>query len=499
MSDLPPQLKPANPVQDPVHGRIWLTRVEVDLINTPELQRLRRIGQLHPADLVFPGATHNRFAHSLGAMHVMGWILRQRKLQEYFKKHGLTSYIPVLRIAALLHDIGHLPFSHVGETAWGIAQTARFENLENEGVSVFDLASSGSRRAYHEELSVKLIHGDRIRKIINRHIRRRFDGRTAAETVARIVDGTEPNVVMRNLLSSELDCDRLDYLVRDSVTSGLVYGRVDLAYLIGSLVVCTGGGDDVLAIDERHGLRAAEHYLFARYYHYAQFISHKTITSAEVTLTAAILELIRAGALKRPAEIDEIVADPARVNEFLALTDGTVESKLLTAANDHPNRPDLVEAATRLIERKLMKTVARDDRLEDKPRQRQPAEHRWDTLLARTKKHDFAARCDVEPGYFCYRSSRHDLSGAQASVPPSEIFNPTQRNQWQKAAKVGEHGGEARLVVEKSNVLGHLSGQVWATRRVFAREPLSSYGSRTRTEQFERLRSCVEEEKTPSR
>jgi HD superfamily phosphohydrolase len=496
-------------VQDPVHGRIWLTELEIELINTPEFQRLRRIGQLSPADLVFPGATHNRFAHSLGATHVMGWILRQQNMQDYFKESDRTNFIPLLRVAALLHDIGHLPFSHVGETAWSIAGSGNFGSYaEEDGISVFDVAAEERARSpYHEKLSVALIRSERISEIINRHLPgEEFDGSDATEAVARIVNGDEPNLVMRSLLSSDLDCDRLDYLLRDSLAAGLVYGHVDLSYLIGNLVVCRRKkpedadpdyDDAVLAIDDRHGLLAGEHYLLARYYHYAQFISHKTITSAEVTLTAAILELIRAEALPRPEQVDAMVRDPTRADEFLRLTDGYVESQIASAPADHQGHDDLVEAARRLTERKLMKTPGRGEGLEKKRKAGDPPRsHPWDTRLGSPeRKREFADSIGIDPDYFCFSRTSQGLSGAEAGMSPSDFVEGDRADMersWEKGAKVGEHEGKPRLLIDASSVLRHLSGRVWATRRVYAREPLDEYGSSGRTARFEALRGELE-------
>lgn len=103
------------PVHDPVHKRIWLTELELKVIDTPEFQRLRRVSQLGLADYVFPAATRTRFSHSLGVVYVMGELLRAQKaaLADHLAVSGVDWR--VLRLAALLHDIGHLPFSHPAE------------------------------------------------------------------------------------------------------------------------------------------------------------------------------------------------------------------------------------------------------------------------------------------------------------------------------------------------------------------------------------------------
>jgi HD superfamily phosphohydrolase len=150
VSHLPAPLEPANPIHDPVHGRVWLTALEIAVINTPEFQRLRSIGQLTPVEQVFPGATHNRFAHSIGVVHIMGLILRQPSIHQYFVQKD-ERYIQLLRLAALLHDVGHLPFSHVGEMAWNASATSNGVYDADRGETVFDAAARAKAKpALHE-------------------------------------------------------------------------------------------------------------------------------------------------------------------------------------------------------------------------------------------------------------------------------------------------------------------------------------------------------------
>jgi HD superfamily phosphohydrolase len=288
MTSLPTQLIPANAIHDPVHGRIWLTRVEMEVINTPEFQRLRGIGQLTPVDLVFPGATHNRFAHSIGAAHVIGMIVSHGKVAEYFDGDRAELVQP-LRLAALLHDIGHLPFSHVGEMAWLAANKVNPFAYNSDGaapLTVYDAAAAArADDPLHERLSALIIRESRIGDLIDRWCDP-INDEPASQVVQRIIEGSYTDVVVRNMLSSDLDCDRLDYLLRDSMAAGLVYGHIDLAYLVGAMMVAKDDGGPVLAIDGKHGLITGEHFLLARYFHYAQFVSHKTVAAAEVTLGA---------------------------------------------------------------------------------------------------------------------------------------------------------------------------------------------------------------------
>lgn len=508
MPELPPPLDPRFAIHDPVHGRVWLTPTEIAIVNTPEFQRLRHIGQITPVDHVFPGTTHNRFAHSIGVMHIMGRVLSQRDIMSYFSTPGRELYIPLVRLAALLHDVGHLPFSHVGEMAWNATRNSgrAFAYTSNDGArSVFDVAAGARPKpAVHEELSALVIRYSSIADVIDDGLPS-VNGTKASDLVAKIVEGADTDLVVRNLLSSELDCDRLDYLLRDSLYAGLVYGHIDLDYLIGNLITVeeeaqpgNGPAQRLLAIDRRHGLVAGEHFLMARYYHYAQFISHKTVAAAEVDMVAGMIELIR---LERLPLIDRLLGGPAteRLAQLRELTDFHVLELLRDAATDTRVSDELREAAVRLFERKLLKTAARDDRLEELPRPPAPPRHPWDVRLKRdVDKLAVAEGCDIDPSRFCYRRSALPLSGIPGEERPSTFATPagadTVRRGLIKAAKVGGNGEPLRLLIEESPILRGLSKQQWATRRIFVREPLDSYHPRRASDEFTRLKQFFADE-----
>jgi HD superfamily phosphohydrolase len=506
MTDLPKALKPVNPVHDSVHGRIWLTAVELDVINTPEFQRLRRISQLEPVDIVFPGATHRRFAHSLGAAHVMGMILRQEAFEEHFKDR--PHMFQILRLAALLHDIGHLPFSHVGEVAWNVSRRDGWQQYAEAGpLTALDIIAAAETGGYHETLSALIVRSERIQEVINRHLPDDFgDGNqslTAADLVARTIS-TLPNeadsgdVVVQNLLSSDLDCDRLDYLLRDSEAVGLTYGHVDLAYLIGNLIVANDEqAGTVLALTDKHGKIPGEHYLLCRYYHYAQLVSHKTAGAAELALGGAILELIREGALPDAAMIEQSIQN-GKPELAMQLIDDTVIALLTQVPAQFGHNEMLVECARRVLERKLLKVAVHEDRLEPMKEAGRPAIHPWDLILPRRgqvdAKLDVAEKCNVDPALFYYKVSRRPLSGIEPDTSTSKAVKETQKMQarWTKSAKVASATGDPRPLVEESPVLAAISSHQWSTRRVFVREPLETYENGDRTQEFGRIREFFE-------
>ena len=281
------------------------------------------------------------------------------------------------------------------------------------------------------------------------------------------------------------------------MTAGLVYGNIDLAYLVGNLVVAEDPGGRVLAIDGKHGRMAGEHFLLARYFHYAQFISHKTVASAEVDLIAAMLELIRLD--KLPSHATLFSGDAAaRLDQLGALTDYRVMMLLDECASVN-GEAHLTEAAARLMQRRLLKTAARHEALECLPHTADPRAHKWDTLLRDLEAKQVAAqRCGVDPELFCYRHKSLPLTSVPGDIPTSQGTTDAGRRDAsqgvRKGAKITDEKDRPELLLERSSLLRHLSAQQWATRRIFVREPLASYAPRRPTKDFKLIKAYFEGE-----
>ena len=173
--------------------------------------------------------------HSIGSAHVIGWMLAQPRLREHFA--GREEMIQVLRLAALLHDLGHLPFSHLGELVYGAVEGGGLELIEAGEQTAFDVAAGTTAyRAHHEELTGRLIESSPVGARIDEALGD-IDGENASTLVRAVIDGSYPDPLCQALVSSDVDCDRLDYLLRDSLAVGLPYGQIDLAYLIENLVI----------------------------------------------------------------------------------------------------------------------------------------------------------------------------------------------------------------------------------------------------------------------
>ena len=227
-------------INDPVFGFINIrSELVFDLIEHPYFQRLRRIKQLGLSCMVFPGANHTRFEHALGAVHLMRSAIEILKL----KGQGITDEeADAVTIAILLHDIGHGPFSHV------------LESTIVQGVS-------------HEQISLLLME----------ELNRQFDGKL--DLTIQIFTDKYPKHFLHQLVSSQLDMDRLDYLSRDSFFSGVSEGVVGAERIIKMLNV----KNDELVVEYK-GIYSVENFLIARRLMYWQVYLHKTVLSAEYLL-----------------------------------------------------------------------------------------------------------------------------------------------------------------------------------------------------------------------
>jgi len=230
------------------------------LIDTPEFQRLRRVRQLGLAHFAYQGAEHSRFTHSLGALHLATRILG--KLSSKYKISDADRI--AVRCAALLHDVGHGAFSHVIEPIL---------HFRHEDLTIAAVESTDT------QIGRKL-------KDLSPDLPRR---------VASIIRGDFEPVALAQIVSSQLDADRMDYLLRDSLMTGVKYGVFDLEWIIKSLEI--DEQNDRLYVSAR-GLYAVEDYLQARYYMYRQVYFHRTLRAAESVLQSLLrraLSLFRDG------------------------------------------------------------------------------------------------------------------------------------------------------------------------------------------------------------
>jgi hypothetical protein len=263
-------------IHDPLHGTVKLEGIFLDLLETPELQRLHHIRQLGLAYLVFPGANHTRFSHSLGTYFVASRIAERLRLP--------VEDQTLVDVAALLHDIGHGPFSHTLEFAY----YARFKKSHTDLTS--QLISGESALKGRERMRVPSIadiletHGVDRNKVTELIQGMKTPYGWTLTPWLEGVPAEEPHYLTQ-IIHGEVDADQLDYLLRDAYYTGVAYGIIDLPYLLNTLVLTNG----TMAIDPK-GVEAVEGLLVARALMFSSVYYHHAVRIAEIMLTRAAEE-----------------------------------------------------------------------------------------------------------------------------------------------------------------------------------------------------------------
>lgn len=306
-------------VRDAVHGLIDLTDQEWKLVDSPAFQRLRGVQQLPLTHLVYPGARHSRFEHCVGACHLAGRMADRLGLEPRARQR--------IRAAALVHDIGHGPFSQVGEFI--------FEDLTGQ-------------THVHEKVSAAIVRfHPPIRSVLGDDV----------EWIAELLTGTGHGAVRsvaRDIISSSADIDKMDYLLRDSYFCGVDYGRFDIEKLIESARLVRGPEGDYLAYD-RDGLFAVERLLLARYHMHRQVYGHKTRLGIDRMLIRAVISGVQEGLLPRRVFAPENL-DSDFVAEYIGWDDHRTLATLAAAPDSRAG--EIVRA---LLKRRLMKLVVKLD------------------------------------------------------------------------------------------------------------------------------------------
>ncbi len=320
--------------RDSVHNIIRLRtdsdegKLLVRLIDTAEFQRLRRVRQLGLAHFAYQGAEHSRFTHSLGALHLATRTLAKLELSYTISPESRIA----VRCAALLHDIGHGAFSHVVEPILGFR---------------------------HEEFTVEALLSDEteVGRVLKEY------SPDLPERVASIIRGDFRPRALGQLVSSQLDVDRMDYLLRDSLMTGAKYGIFDLEWIIKSLEI--DEANDRIYVSAR-GLYAVEDYLQARYYMFRQVYFHRTLRAAEAVLHSLLRRAFRVFAndpndlyVSRQTAFEKILkGERLSLKEHLELDDHDVmfHIKRWQSSNDQV----LADLAGRFLHRRLFKAFDLD-------------------------------------------------------------------------------------------------------------------------------------------
>jgi HD superfamily phosphohydrolase len=251
-------------IRDPLWNNVRVEGLAMELIDTPAFQRLRYVRQLGWVYVVYPGATHTRFEHAIGAYHLA------RRALALLEERDDAPRLPredcqLVRVAALLHDIGHYPYSHA---------------LEEIGALP------------HEEVARPLVTEGGVADVLSREL-----GRDAPDRVMRLVRG-ESDSPLQGLISGSFDLDKLDYLRRDAVMCGVSYGEIDVDRLLQSLLLLRepASGRATVGLSEK-GLSALESLLFAKYQMYRNVYWHHAVRGATAMYKRLVADAINAGSL----------------------------------------------------------------------------------------------------------------------------------------------------------------------------------------------------------
>ena len=336
----------AQRIRDPLHNLIEFDANEFEqtcwkVINTRPMQRLRRIKQLGFSEFVYPGACHSRFAHSVGVFHTarqLAGTLRKRLGEDHFNPPDAR----LAMAAALVHDVGHGPFSHAFEDA-----------LKKLGI--------GKR---HELRTRQILEEDDV-------VRAFDDFADFPKGIGDLIEAPYPRTIYASLVSSQFDADRLDYMRRDKLMSGTQQSGIDFEWLIANLQVHkvpiqvddkTVGKAEVLVIDEK-SIVAAEGYIFSLLYLYINVYYHKTTRGFEKVFSLLIellAKLVRNGhheraGLPKNHPLVQFLLDPDAVEPFLQLDDTVVMGSLSMLASSSDK--SIAELAARIRDRKIYSCI----------------------------------------------------------------------------------------------------------------------------------------------
>jgi HD superfamily phosphohydrolase len=360
---------PQRNYRDPLHNIISLDeslpddRLIVELIDSAEFQRLRRIKQLGIAMFTYQGAEHSRFTHSIGVMHLM-----TRALNLLGAHHPISEEARLVgRAGALLHDLGHGPFSHVMEKVF---------------------------RFHHEDWTRSIVLDENTE--VNRTLR--MCDEQLPEKLASLYKHDYSPAFVSQLVSSQLDCDRMDYLLRDSLMTGAKYGIYDMEWVLHALKI-DEHSDRVYV--EAKGLYAVEEYLQARYYMFRQVYFHRTLRSAEAVLISTLMrarELIdrdQLGFRMRDSVFEKmLMGEEVSTCEYLQLDDTDLTFHLKQWTRDRDAL--LADLASRFIHRKLFKTIDLEFAADDVLRF-------WD------RAQDVVRRAGFDPAYYLIMDRAADV------------------------------------------------------------------------------------------
>jgi uncharacterized protein len=304
--------EPLLEIRDPIHGTLAFSKPEAKVLDSPAFQRLRMIKQLGFSEFSFPGATHSRYIHSLGVS-----FLSSQAFDIIFKDFKFSSekkrqdFRQILRLGALLHDIGHGPLSHTTEEVMPMLSQLAVKAYANKSPEDLEL-NKKDRKANHEDYTIKFITDSHLTQILKTsfpdfdpyHIACLVDKTLLDKDDFFIDKGLNFRLILSQLVSSEVDVDRMDYLLRDAFFCGTSYGQVELGWLLSNFRYHIVNNNVHLALDRR-ALYTFDDFLLSRHHMYLMvYFHHKSIICEEMLYRYLTSEDCN---YKLPADIEEYV------------------------------------------------------------------------------------------------------------------------------------------------------------------------------------------------
>lgn len=314
MTDI--RFKVSKIINDPVHGSIRLTDLESKIIETRAFMRLHGIKQQSLAYMVFPGAVHTRFSHSIGTMHIASQMisnllakLKREDFENLFSNKTRNDIVKIVRLTALLHDIGHGPFSHTSEEIMRTVLSFQYKRELKQAMKI-TATTDVSKLPIHEYYSYKMItdKNGEIYKIMEQE---KMDQKEIASLLFlhnprnsvsnRKESEKRGHNILHNIVSSDIDADRLDYLMRDSYFSGVRYGEIDLDRILNNIEIRKHSNNSALFDVAFHSksLPSLEDMLDSRYKMYKTETGHHLVVAYDELLKGAIMEGIIKGDINK--------------------------------------------------------------------------------------------------------------------------------------------------------------------------------------------------------